>query len=167
MNDSADPVEATVELFAAAMDGGLRPLGEAAGQVGTDAATTLAELSAGVLRDGEILAYRWRASNGAVGGDVAVPGRYKALDLRDPGLAITTETRDGACVARIEAGALALFVTLEADRPGRFSTNAIPVFPGHPAEIAFTPADGDPAAVRLSSRDLWSSAQKPDRGNAR
>ena len=42
---------------------------------------------------------------------------------------------------------VALFATLEADRPGRFSTNAVALFPGHPAEITFTPADGDPAGV--------------------
>lgn len=63
--------------------------------------------------------------------------------------------------------ALALFVTLEADRPGRFSTNAVTLFPGHPAEIVFTPADGDPAAVRLTTRDLWSSAQASNRGTQR
>ncbi len=163
VNDTAAPVEVTVELFAATMDGSTRPVGEAEGRVGTDAAATLTELAAAALKPGEILAYRWRASNGDAGGDVAPPGRYKTLELRDPGLVVTTEVRERALVASVSAQALALFVTLEADRPGRFSTNAITLFPGHPAEIVFTPADGDPAAVRLAARDLWSSAQPGNR----
>nr|MBA3325589.1 glycoside hydrolase family 2 protein [Paracoccaceae bacterium] len=166
VNDGADPVDVAVELFAAGMDGATRPIGSAEAKVGTEAAVTLTELVAGDLGDGEILAYRWRASNGAAGGDHALAGRYKALDLRDPGLTLATEVRDGALVARIDVRALALFVTLEADRAGRFSSNAVTLFPGQPAEIVFTPADGDPTAVRLIARDLWSSAQPAKRGIA-
>ncbi len=105
--------------------------------------------------------FRWRASNGATGADHASPVRYKALDLCDPRLTITTQPRDGALVATVAAQALGLFVTLEANRPGRFSTNAVTVLPGHPAEIAFTPRHGDPSTVTLTARDLWSSAQPP------
>ncbi|MBP7002472.1 glycoside hydrolase family 2 protein [Amaricoccus sp.] len=158
INDTAAPVEVTVEAFAAAMDGATRALGCTTARVGTEAAAPLGEAAVG---PGEILAFRWRASNGAAGGDHALAGRYKGLDLRDPGLTVTTESRDGACVATVATQALALFVTLEADRPGRFSTNALTLFPGHPAEIVFTPADGEPADVRLTTRDLWSSARPP------
>ena len=55
------------------------------------------------------------------------------------------------------AEAVALFVTLEADRPGRFSTNAVHLFPGHDAEIRFTPDAGAPADATLTLRDLYSS----------
>ena len=58
---------------------------------------------------------------------------------------LTTEVRDGALVATpLRARRVALFVTLEADRPGRFSTNAVALFPGHPAEIGFTPPPATP-----------------------
>ena len=63
----------------------------------------------------------------------------------------------GHILARVSADALAFFVTLEADRPGRFSDNALHLFPGRDAEITFTPADGDPAAVALTVRDLHAS----------
>ena len=91
------------------------------------------------------------------GGDVHTPVRHKALDLPDPELRVATDVSGGELTARIASEALAFFVTLEADRPGRFSTNAVAVFPGYDAEIRFTPADGDPAAVTLTCRDLYSS----------
>lgn len=47
--------------------------------------------------------------------------------------------------------------TRQADRPGRFSDNAVALLPGRPAEITFTRADGDPAGVVLRVRDLHSS----------
>jgi beta-mannosidase len=77
--------------------------------------------------------------------------------LRDPAIRVTTSADAGGITARLAAEAVALFVTLEADRPGRFSTNAIALFPGHDAEIAFTPADGDAAGTTLTLRDLYSS----------
>ena len=91
------------------------------------------------------------------GGDVVPQVRHKALDLRDPRLRLETATAGGTLVTRVSAEALAFFVTLEADRPGRFSTNAVAVFPGHDAEITFTPADGDPTGVTVTARDLHSS----------
>ena len=167
VNDTADPVNVSVTLLAVAMDGSTRPLAETGAQVGTAAAVPLPELPADALAPGEILAFRWRASNGAAGADHALTMRYKALDLGDPGLVMSTRLEGGALVATIEASAPALFVTLEADRPGRYSTNALTLLPGDPAEIAFTPADGDPAGVHLTVRDLWSSAQPSTRGTAR
>ncbi len=51
-------------------------------------------------------------------------------------------------------------MTLEADRPGRFSANAVTLFPGHPAAIAFTPTQpGPPPAFTL--RDLHSATYPP------
>jgi beta-mannosidase len=161
VNDTAEPVEVEVALVAAAMDGSTRPLRQAAGPVGTDAAATLAHLPLSALAAGEVLAVRWHASNGMAGGDVVPPVRHKALELLDPRLTLTTAVADGRLSARVSAEALAFFVTLEADRPGRFSTNAVALFPGYPAEIDFTPADGDPAGVTLTTRDLHSSFANP------
>ena len=104
-----------------------------------------------------MLVFRWSASNGMTGSDVFAPVRWKHLDLRPPKVRLSAEVRGNARVARLSAEALALFVTLEADRPGRFSTNAIELVPGEDAEITFTPADGDPAGVTLAVRDLHSS----------
>lgn len=157
MNDTAAPDQLTVEAFAATLAGEVRPLATATAVVLTDAAMVLTRVPAGALEPGEILAFRWRANGGAAGGDIHAPVRWKNLDLRDPKIRVATETRGETLAARLSAEAVGLFVTLEADRPGRFSENAVTLFPGFDAEIVFTPADGDPAGVSLTVRDLYSS----------
>ena len=160
VNDTAATVQVDLEAFAVTLDGAsTRPLASAGAPVGTEAAETLTEVRADALEAGEILAFRWQASNGMAGGDVFAPARWKNLPLLDPRIAIETRLENGALVARLTAQAVALFATLEADRPGRFSANAITLFPGHPAEITFTPDDGDPAGVAFTVRDLYSSFQ--------
>jgi beta-mannosidase len=157
VNDTAEPVEVEVDLAAAAMDGSTRPLRTARLPVGTDAAAAVTELPLTALGPGEVLVLRWSGSNGMAGGDVVPAVRHKALELLDPKLAVATTVADGRLRAQVSAEALAFFVTLEADRPGRFSTNAVALFPGHPATIDFIPAEGDPDGVTLTPRDLHSS----------
>ncbi|TPE49558.1 glycoside hydrolase family 2 protein [Amaricoccus solimangrovi] len=157
VNDTAGPVEIGAEAFAVTLEGMARPLATAGGRVGTEAAHCLAELPRDALAAGEILAFRWSASDGASGGDIHVPERWKNLDLPDPGVTLALTREEGALRARLSARAVAFFVTLEASKPGRFSTNAITLFPGHAAEIVFTPEDGDTAGVTLTTRDLHSS----------
>ena len=60
----------------------------------------------------------------------------------------------------ITAQALAFFVSLEADQPGRFSMNAFTLFPGHPATVIFTPADTG-ATPTITLRDLHSATYGP------
>lgn len=156
VNDTAAEVEIVAEAVAASLDGATRPLARFSGMVGTDAAVPLGALPADALGPDELLAWRWTASNGMAGGDCVPQGRYKTLALPDPRVALATRREGERLIARLSSEALALFVTLEADRPGRFSTNAVTLFPGYPAEIAFSPADGDPGGVRLTVRDLHS-----------
>ena len=61
-------------------------------------------------------------------------------------------------VARLTAEAVALLRDARG-RPPRPLLRPTPshLFPGHDAEIRFTPADGDPAGVTLTVRDLYSS----------
>ena len=157
VNDTAEPVEVAAEFEAVAMDGARRGIGAAEARIGPDLAERLAELPAQGVAEDEILLVRWRASNGMRGEDHAVRDRYKHLALRDPGLRLATAVEGDRLAARIEAEALALFVTLAADRPGRFSDNAVTLLPGETAEIAFTPADGDPGAATLTLHDLHAS----------
>jgi beta-mannosidase len=51
-------------------------------------------------------------------------------------------------------------VALESDRPGRFSANAVTLFPGHPATITFTPATPGPPPT-FTLRDLHSATYPP------
>ncbi|MBB5220609.1 beta-mannosidase [Amaricoccus macauensis] len=157
MNDTAGPVEISLEVLAATLHGETRPLATAEARVGTEAAECLAEVPTGALGEGEFLAFRWRASDGGAGGDVLPLVRWKSLDLPDPKVTLNV-TPDGRTLrARLSAQAVALFATVEASKPGRFSTNAVTIFPGHDAEIVFTPDDGEIAGVTLATRDLYSS----------
>lgn len=157
VNDTAAPVEVTLESFGVALSGAMRPIATMGARVATDAAAVLGELPPDALEPGEILAIRWNASDGSAGGDVLPPVRWKELELPDPKVAIAVTPEGGTLRARLSAQALALFVTLEASKPGRFSTNAVTLLPGHDAEIVFTPDDGDIAGVTLATRDLYTS----------
>ncbi|MEO5613386.1 MAG: glycoside hydrolase family 2 protein, partial [Cypionkella sp.] len=60
----------------------------------------------------------------------------------------------------LTAEALALFVAVESDQPGRFSHNAVTLFPGYPDTITFTPAQSG-AEPRFTIRDLHSATYGP------
>ncbi|MCC7320691.1 MAG: glycoside hydrolase family 2 protein [Rubellimicrobium sp.] len=159
VNDTSGPVTLTIAWHAARLSGETRPLGTAGLTIGTEAATPVATLPPGTLGPDEILAFTWQGG-GHSGGDIHAPLPWKAYDLVDPGLALTA-TRDGACWRiGLSARALALFATVSADVPGRFSANALTLFPGHPAGITFTP--DDPAAIpAFTLQDLWSATMAP------
>ncbi len=108
----------------------------------------LTALPTAELEAGEILAFRWQAAQRHGRRRRLRAGALEAPRLARPRDRVTTSADAGVLTARLAAEAVALFVTLEADRPGRFSTNAIALFPGHDAEIRFTPADGDPAGIQ-------------------
>ncbi|MDR3372841.1 MAG: glycoside hydrolase family 2 protein [Ancalomicrobiaceae bacterium] len=157
VNDTLEPVAIALEFAAVSFAGTERPLGSISGDVGPDAATTLAELAADALGETELLVIRWQASNGMAGTDHFAPRRYKEFDLPNPGLSLATTVVDGIVKIRISAEAPALYVTLEADAPGRFSDNAVLVVPGRDVEVAFVTPSADPGNVTITARDLYSS----------
>ena len=101
----------------------------------------------------EVLAYVWSIGDVRVGGDVFAPKPYKAYDLLPPNLKLDLSD-DGRLT--LSAQALALFVAVEADVPGRFSDNAFAVFPGHPVTLTFTPQTPG-VTPRFTIRDLHSA----------
>jgi beta-mannosidase len=157
VNDTAGPVSVEVEVQAVSLDGRQRPIGSARTEVGTDAALTVATIPVSDIGPGEVLGWRWRSSDGASGRDVVPTVRHKALDLPDPRLAIETRVEGGMVHVRVSASAVSFFATLEADRPGRFSTAAVAILPGEDVEITFRPDDGRAADARLGVRDLHSA----------
>ena len=103
-----------------------------------------------------MLAYVWAEGDRRIGGDVFAPKPYKTYDLLPPRLTQSvTETATGYEIT-ISAETLALFVAVEADQPGRFSHNAVTLFPGHPATITFTPKTPGIAPI-FTRRDLHSA----------
>ena len=154
VNDGAAPVDLTLVAMAVTMGGTTRELARVSVAVGPDAAKLAISLPAYQVSQAEMLAYVWSLGDVPVGGDVFAPKPYKAYDLLPPDLHMQIAA-DGLTMT-LSAQALALFVAVEADQPGRFSDNAFAVFPGHPVTLTFTPqAQG--AAPRFTIRDLHSA----------
>lgn len=148
VNDLGMPVDMSAMALAVNMAGQLRQLDQIEKHV-TDDATELIHLPNSMLAEDEILVFTWATACGHSGGDHYAPKPYKAYDLTAPNLSLE---QDGNRVT-VSTDALALFVTIEADIPGRFSQNAFMLFPDHPATIEFTPQQ-DGAIARFTLRDL-------------
>ncbi|MGL4238399.1 beta-mannosidase [Tabrizicola sp.] len=154
LNDSPQAARISVTVRAAAMDGSTRELGQAEVAVPTDAAVPVLTLAPDALGPGEVLVFTWTGD--AEGGDVHAPKPWKAYDLQHAGLSHEV-AKDGAIwKLTLKVKALAPFVAIESEVPGRFSANAVTLFPGHPATITFTP--NDPSSVpQFTFRDLHSA----------
>lgn len=135
VNDGA-AMDVTVSVVAVDMAGQTRPLAQATVAVADRAVCALAVTGLGA---DEMLAYVWSNGDQRIGGDHFAPRPYKSYDLRPPQLAHDIRAKDGVYHIDISSQNLALFVALEADIAGRFSHNAMTLFPGHPATITFTP----------------------------
>lgn len=154
VNDAqAGPV--TLRAMAVDMAGATRSLAEVTAEVGA-AARVLARISRHDLAAQEMLAFTWATPEGVRSGDVFAPRPYKHYDLQDAKIDLQSTDKAGVFEITLSAQALALFVALEADQPGRFSNNAFALFPGYPATLRFTPATPG-VAPRFTIRDLHSA----------
>ncbi|MFP5479699.1 MAG: beta-mannosidase [Alphaproteobacteria bacterium] len=154
VNDRPEAVTITVSAQAAAMDGTTRDLAAATVTVCPDAAVQALHLAPDALGPDEVLAFTW--SGDAEGGDVHAPRPWKAYDLLPSGLSADVRQEGSLWKLTLQVKALAPFVAVESEVPGRFSSNAVTLFPGHPATITFTPKD--PSAVpSFTFRDLHSA----------
>jgi beta-mannosidase len=161
-NDGREPVELSVTLRAARMDGSLRDLTETSAVVRHDAARLMTTIAPGSLEADEVLVLVWTSSDGTGAGDIFAPYPWKAYDLRPSRLTHSVTATGDSYEITIEVQALAPFVAVETDTRGRFSTNAVHLFPGAPAKITFTPAAPGPAP-RFTLRDLHSATYPPER----
>lgn len=154
VNDRPEAAVITVTARAAAMDGTTRKLAEATVTVPTDAAVPVLVLAPDALGPGEVLAFAWAGD--AEGGDVHAPKPWKAYDLIPSGLKANIRQHGAIWELILSVNALAPFVAVESEVPGRFSANAVTLFPGVPMTITFTPED--PSAVpAFTFRDLHSA----------
>ena len=161
VNDTAASVDLTVEALAVDMAGKTMVLARQMVTVSADAAVSVMHISAADVEPQEMLAYVWLDANGQrVSGDVFAPKPHKAYDLLPAGLTYVVARTGPNWQITIEAAALALFVSLEADVAGRFSINAFTLFPGHPVTVTFTPATAGPAP-NFTLRDLRSATYGP------
>jgi beta-mannosidase len=154
VNDRPEAVTITVTANAAAMDGSTRTLAVAKVTVSPNAAVPVLTLALDALRADEVLVFVW--SGDAQGGDVHAPKPWKAYDLLPSGLTADIKRDRNVWEITLQVKALAPFVAVESEVPGRFSTNAVTLFPGYPTTITFTPED--PSAVpAFTLRDLHSA----------
>jgi beta-mannosidase len=156
VNDGPAAVNLTVTASAARTDGSARPLGRFDLTLGTDAAAPVTTLPGEVLAADEVLALVWEASDGSRSGDVFAPRPWKTYDLLPSGLTREVTERDGLLEITLSVTALAPFVAIESDVPGRFSANAVTLFPGHPATVTFTPREPGQTPT-FTIRDLHSA----------
>ncbi|WP_460275423.1 beta-mannosidase [Celeribacter sp. ULVN23_4] len=162
INDFGENVDVTVQVAAVDLAGRARPLADVEVAAWPSKALELFELPAGTLKEDEIFVFTWQydgqydGPNGAgAGGDFYAPKAWKSYDLQNPEISMSIKEKDGAFEVDLEAGALAPFVALEADVPGRFSANAVMLLPGLPAKITFVPQEAD-AKVNFTVKDLYS-----------
>ncbi|WP_420963307.1 glycosyl hydrolase 2 galactose-binding domain-containing protein [Brucella sp. IR073] len=169
VNDTSQPVDLGLEILALDMAGKVTPLQRAQATVPPDRAVDIARVALDEIHEGAILCYRWSASDGGAGLDHFTPVPYKALALENPGINISvTPTGEGLSIS-LEASRLALFVTLECEARGRFSDNALTLYPGQGASLTFTasPEEAAKAAATLLVRDLYSSSRNPSHPEGR
>jgi beta-mannosidase len=155
VNDTAAPVTLTLTASAARMDGATREVARSVVTVPTDAAILALTLPEGTLGADEILAFTWDHGRQRQG-DIFAPRPWKGYDLLPSGLTHSATPDGDRWQITVTARALAPFVAVEADQPGRFSDNAFTLFAGHPARVTFTPEAPGPTP-RFTLRDLHSA----------
>ena len=160
VNDGAEPVDLTVSAVAVAMDGTTRPLAGATVTVGPDRAALALTVPEGALGAAEMLAYVWASGDMRLGGDLFAPRPFKAYDLMPAKVQHRVSATAEGYEITLSTERLALFVAVEADQPGRFSHNALTLFPGDAATLVFTPQTPGPAPV-FTLRDLHSATCGP------
>jgi len=132
----AQSVEVTAH--AVSMSGQKRKIASARVDSNPASALTALHIPADALRADDILLFDWAAQDGLQGQDHFAPRAYKAYALRPANVNLSVRQEGAAWSLTLIADALALFVAVEADVPGRFSDNAILITPDAPAQLTFT-----------------------------
>ncbi|WP_339691201.1 glycoside hydrolase family 2 protein [Celeribacter baekdonensis] len=150
INDLSGEVDVSIQVAAVTPKGDVRPLAEVSVTAMTHKAFEVLELERSLLKQDEFYVFTWQyrgqhegQNEGGEGGDIHAPKPFKAYDLIDPKITFETNDLDGVIEIILAAEALALFVTLDADQPGRFSANAVTLLPNVPQKIIFVPQDAD------------------------
>jgi beta-mannosidase len=155
VNDNLQKADVALEVQTFTVGGISQIQQELSATLPTEHAVTLATLQRADMADDTILF--WRV------GDVRRHFTFKAykdLKLPPPELKRDVKTLGIALEINIKAKNMALFVTLECDVAGRFSTNIFDLLPGETQTALFTPENPEHlqrAKDSLIIRDLYSS----------
>ncbi len=163
INDTAEQVTIDLVYGAVSTSGNIRQLGKANVDISIDAALEITELNLDLIEDDEIIIFSWTDGQGQYGEDHYAPRPYKSYDLLPASLSLSktqTDNPEEGLKLTLEAENLALFVSIEADQPGRFSDNGFYLLPGAPKIITFNPVD-QTNDVNFVVRDLHLATYGP------
>jgi beta-mannosidase len=156
VNDLLDNTEVSAEFYTVGLDGTRRPLKSARATCRPDKAMVLATIDAAEIGPDRLLFWDFHTSAGTEGRGHHLVSTYKALDLEDAGLGhVVSKQADGTWSIALSSKGLSLFVSIEANCPGRFSDNAFDMLAGENRTITFTPEE-DGAKPSFVVRDLHS-----------
>ncbi len=154
VNDTRAPASLTVTVSALSVGGVRRVLTDTKATVDTITTTEIARIPLDSLHADEILHWEWSGDD--TGSDTYAPKPWKTFDLMAPGVDMAIKLVGGMWKIDLAAKALAPFVAIEADVPGRFSDNAFMLFSGQNRSITFTPNEWG-VVPRFTARDLHSA----------
>ncbi len=155
VNDDRQPYEMSVVAHACTPEGKTREVGRDEALV-ADKSVALLKLDEDALREDEILQFDWQARvphkafDPFGGQDIFAPRPWKSYGLVDPALSHTVEKMDEEYCVKVSAEKLALYVTVAADVPGRWSDSAEHILPKTTRCFCFSPdTPGDTPAFTL------------------
>lgn len=154
VNDARERANITLELYAYSCSGASRLLGTSDAEVAALPIEMLAIDQADLQAD-EILVFIGRDTEGNEQIDHFAPKAYKTYDLPNPEIELSVEGNR----LTLSSTKLALYVTIEADQPGRFSDNLLTLVPGKPISVEFAPENFDIQA-EFRVRDLYSATYR-------
>lgn len=155
VNDTGGEVALSLAIRAAHLDGTARKLKAVECSLPADRAVEIARVPASALGQDEVLGFAFTSPRG-MGCEIHATRSWKAYDLRPSGLSLDSREGEGLWELTLSSTALSLYASVEADVPGRFSTNARTVTPTMPVDLTFTP-DDPKARPRFTARDLYSA----------
>jgi beta-mannosidase len=153
VNDTHVGASLSLTVSAVNMVGDMRALATVQATIGTDAAQDMVSIARADLQPGEVLHWAWAGD--ATGADLMELAPWKAHDLLDPSVTMTAAQHGDHWTITLTAQALAPYVAVESDLPGRFSDNAFALIPGHARTITFTPKGDD--IPTFTQRDLFAA----------
>ena len=139
INDRLEPETIQVTAYATALDGSAREIASEETGVG-EASETILAIPADALGKDELLTFGWTSAH-AKGGDIHAPRRWKSYDLPDAKPCFTAMRDGDSWRLDLSAEAMSLFLTAEADQPGRWDRNAVHLGPSVTSTLRFTPQD--------------------------
>ncbi len=158
VNDRNEADAIALEVFAVDLDGNRRRVAKARASVPPDRSVGIVSVPASIVREQEMLFYRWRGTL-AEGEEHFAPMPYKSYDLQRPEISVELTATEGGHHVTLTAEKLALFVTVErAD--GFLSDNCLTILPGLPKRLYLRTRNDAPT---VETRDLHGATHIQDR----